>query len=123
MHIIIRYNSVSISQLPSIESPRSEHGGFRYEATGQIYQGLTIASDMKGPLTGGTYPLDSIAEEMRGYGDVFYDEEAESPMESEGEGGASGEERQRTDSQGSITSDEQKQGELHVYVDVYAGFF
>lgn len=99
-----------------MESPRSEHGGFRYEATGQIYssssQGLTLASHMKDSQPN---LLDSIAEEqMAGPGDIFYDEESEGLLLEEGEedimmvGG--GEEHYRTSSQGSITSDEQKQG-------------
>lgn len=104
------------TQLPSVESPRSEHGGFRYEATGQIYssssQGLTLASHMKDSQPN---MLDSIAEEgMAVPGDVFCDEESEGLFVEEGEEDmmavAAGEEHYRTNSQGSITSDEQKQG-------------
>ena len=101
-------------QLPSVESPRSEHGGFRYEATGQIYsspsQGLTLASHMKDSQPN---LLDSITEEgMAVPGDIFYDEESEGLLVEEGEEDmmAAGEEHCRTSSRGSITSDEQKQG-------------
>ena len=98
-----------------MESPRSEHGGFRYEATGQIYsssQGLTIASHMKDSHSN---VLDAIVEEggTGGPGDVFYDEESEGVLV-EGEEDmmvvVPGEEHYRTNSQGSITSDGQKQG-------------
>ena len=104
-------------QLPSVESPRSEHSGFRYEATGQIYrssssqqQGLTLASHMKDSQPN---LLDSIAEEggMAVQGEVFYDEEGEGVLVEEGEEDMMmPEEHHRTSSTGSITSDEQKQG-------------
>ena len=105
-----------IIQLPSVESPRSEHGGFRYEATGQLYssssQGLTLASNMKDSQPN---MLDSIAEEgIPVQGEVFYDEDSEGLLVEEGEEDmmavGAGEERYRTGSQESITSNEQKQG-------------
>ena len=75
-------------------------------------QGLTLASHMKDTDSAGAYTLDSISEEgVGGYGDVFYDEEA-GAMFLEGEGEDTHvEERYRSNSQGSIASDEQKQGE------------
>lgn len=103
-------------QLPSVESPRSEHSGFRYKATGQIYrssssqqQGLTLASHMKDSQPN---LLDSIAEEgMAVQGEVFYDEEGEGVLVEGGEEDMMmPEEHHRTSSTGSITSDEQKQG-------------
>lgn len=111
---------VIVVQLPSVESPRSDHGGFRYEATGQIYvssQGLTLASHMKDPL-------DAIREEEMGEGgDVFYDEDGgQLLMEGEGDGLTGEGERYRGGSQSSITSDEQKQGEqsfLHTCTHMY----
>lgn len=96
-----------------MESPRSEHFGFRYEATGQIYsssQGLTLASQMKDSQSN---LLDSIAEErMAAPGDVFYDESEGLFVEGDEEDTIvmTGEEHHRTSSQGSIASDEQKQG-------------
>ena len=97
-----------------MDSPRSEQGGFRYEATGQIYlssQGLTLASHANDTDPTGTYTLESIAEEgFGGAEEIFYDEEVGGVF-LEGEDDVMvGEERCRLDSQGSITSDEQKQG-------------
>ena len=114
-HVLLTLYENLYTQLPSVETPRSEHGGFRYEATGQIYssssQGLILASHMKDSQPN---LLDSIAEErMAGPGNVFYDEESEGLLLEEGDEDMmvmGGEERYRTSSQGSITSDEQKQG-------------
>ena len=73
-------------------------------------QGLTLASHMKDTDSAGAYTLDSISEEgIERYGDVFYDEEAGAVL-LEGEGMAI-EERCRSNSQESITSQGQKQGE------------
>ena len=103
-----------------MDSPRSEHGGFRYEATGQIYlssQGLTLASHANDTDTTRAYTLESIAEEgFGGAEEIFYDDE-EGTVFLEGEEAAmAGDDRCRLDSQGSITSDDQKQGEPSVSV-------
>ena len=70
---------------------------------------MTLASHVNDTDPTGAYTLESIAEEgFGGAEEVFYDEEAETF----GEGDTmAGEERCRLDSQGSITSDEQKKGE------------
>lgn len=98
-----------------MDSPRSEHGGFRYEATGQIYlssQGLTLASHTYDTDATRAYTLESIAEEGFGGADeIFYDDDGGTVFLEGEEVAMAGEERCRLDSQGSITSDEQKQGE------------